>query len=244
VVESDDVVLLRSGKRTEARMIPDVYHTLKAVSHIPLAVYVLLVPFEDTPLSDECLASLQAYRERVKGAEPFLKDRGLSPEALVRQQEIIRAALDFLDSALNKKQVSHDELTKFTRELAAKLDANAADSAQLELDSLDKQVNAWRATMSHDEWKKLHVVVMGSAMPRKGSLAVQYFAQLLGEKGEGKRIVYAESLFDEKRAVNLLGTHLLDTRIGIDFFDDPERMHRDLLADAAAEYLKKMAGKP
>jgi hypothetical protein len=51
-------------------------------------------------------------------------------------------------------------------------------------------------------------------------------------------------LFDEKRALNLLGTHLVDTGIGTYFFDDAERMHRDLLADAAREYLKKMAAKP
>jgi hypothetical protein len=67
--------------------------------------------------------------------------------------------------------------------------------------------------------------------------ATQYFARLLGENGEGKRIVYAESIFEESRALNLLGAHLLDTRIGSAFFDDAGRMHRDLLSDAAREYL-------
>ncbi len=44
--------------------------------------------------------------------------------------------------------------------------------------------------------------------------------------------------------MNLLGTNLLDTRIGADFFDDALHMHRDLLADAAAEYVKKLPVKP
>jgi hypothetical protein len=238
VVEGDNLVLLHDGKRREAKVVPDVYHRLKAVSHVPLAVYVMLVPLADAPLDKECLEGLRTYRQRVAQAEQSLKDRGLSAETLVRQEEIIRAALRFLDSALDKKQVSADELCKFTRDLGSKLLANAADAARAELDGLDKQVRAWHTTLTADEWKNLHVVVMGSALPRQGNLATQYFARLLGEKGEGRRIVYAESIFEESRALNILGTHLLDTRIGLAFFDDAERMHRDLLSDAAREYLK------
>ncbi len=81
---------------------------------------------------------------------------------------------------------------------------------------------------------------MGSQMPRKDNLAVQYFARLLGETGEGRRIIYAEAIFDEHRALNLLGTHLLDREIAASFFDDPLRMNRDLLGDAAAEYLRTL----
>jgi hypothetical protein len=238
VVEGDNLVLLHNGKRRETKVVPDVYHTLKAVSHVPLAVYVMLVPLADAPLDNECLEGLRTYRQRVVQAELSLKDRELSAQTLVRQKEIIRAALCFLDFALDKKQVAADELCKFTHDLGSKLLANAADAARAELDGLDKQVRAWRTTLTADEWKTLHVVVMGSALPRQGNLATQYFAHLLGEKGEGRRIVYAESIFEESRALNLLGTHLLDTRIGSAFFDDAERMHRDLLCDAAREYLK------
>jgi hypothetical protein len=46
-----------------------------------------------------------------------------------------------------------------------------------------------------------------------------------------------EALFDEGKALDLLGTHLVDTGIGEAFFADPRRMHRDLLSDAAGAYL-------
>ena len=243
LVESDDIVLIHKGERSQVRFVPDSFHVLKAVSHMPLAAYVMLVEFEGAPLGKENLEALRVYRQRIAQIEPSLKDRGLSETVLQRHQEIIQASVVFLDSVLEKKLVTHDELGKFARELGPKLLASAVDATQAEMDALDKQVTAWRAVRSEDDWKNLRVVVMGSALPRRGNLAVQYFSQLLGEKGEGKRIVYAEALFDEKRALNLLGTHLLDTRIGVDFFDDPERMHRDLLADAAAEYLKKKAAK-
>jgi hypothetical protein len=73
---------------------------------------------------------------------------------------------------------------------------------------------------------------------------VQYFARLLGQSGEGRRIIYAESLFEEPRALDLLATHLVDSRIGVEFFNDPERMKRDLLSDAAQQYLPILLDEP
>ena len=244
LVEGDNLVLVREGKRTDVRVIPDLFHALKAVSHIPLAMYVMLSPGAGGPLEKETLDALASFRMRIVNAEPTLKNRALTDQVLQRQQEIIKASLAFLDSVVQAKQVSGKDLEKFTRDQGPKLLANAADAAQAELDALDKQMKIWRPSLSEDEWNKLRVVVMGSALPRTGNLAVQYFAQVFKEKGEGKRIIYAEALFDEKRALNLLGTHLVDTGIGVFFFDDPARMHRDLLADAAKEYLAKRTTKP
>ena len=98
--------------------------------------------------------------------------------------------------------------------------------------------------MTPDEWKALKVVILGSALPRKQSLTVQYFARLLGEPGEGPRIIYAESIRDEATALDQMATRALDTTIGADFFNDPTRMHRDLLSDAAHDYLPLLIDRP
>jgi hypothetical protein len=244
LVEGDDLVLLRDGKRTSARVIPDVYHTLKAISHVPLSIFVILPQKSDSPLGDELSARLRNYRKRVVQAQSSLADKGLTELQLHRQEEIVAASLKFIDQALENQRSNVAETTAFARKMAPLVLANASDSADAELTSLHKQVQKWKAEMAAEEWKNLHVVVMGSALPRQGNLALQYFARLLGEKGEGERIIYAESLFDEARALNLLGTHLLDREIGVAFFDDPRRMHRDLLSDAAGETIKKMTFGP
>ena len=54
----------------------------------------------------------------------------------------------------------------------------------------------------------------------------------------------SDFLFDEPRALDLLATRLVDTQVGIDFFNDPLRMHRDLLSDAAQDYLPILIDKP
>jgi hypothetical protein len=244
LVEGDDLVLLHDGRRSQVACIPAAYHTLKAVTHVPLALYVLLEPFGDGTLSEERLAELRRYRELVVAGRDSLEGRGFSAPVLQRQERILAESLAFLDGVLSRRRAGRDEVAEFARRLGPLLLANADEAARLELDALHAQTAAWRRELTADEWRRLHVVVMGSAMPRRGNLAVQYYARLLGEPGEGARIIYAESLWDEGKARDLLGTHLLDTAIGADFFGDGRRMHRDLLADAAEEYLKKLLPGP
>ena len=86
----------------------------------------------------------------------------------------------------------------------------------------------------------MYVVIPGSSLARKDFVAVQYFAKLLGERGEGRRIIFAESRWDESQELQLLGTHILDTEVGVAFFNDPWRMQRDLLASAADSYLDSL----
>src|SRR5262249_19028007 len=134
--------------------------------------------------------------------------------------------------------------TGYARRMAPLVMANAADAARADLDALHRLVRQWKAEMPAGDWDRLTVIVMGRPLPRKDNLAVQYFARLRGERGGGRRVVYAESLFDEPKAVDLLATRLVDTQIGEDFFGDPTRMHRDLLGDAAGEYLDQLLGRP
>ena len=77
-------------------------------------------------------------------------------------------------------------------------------------------------------------------MPRENFVVMQYFLRLLHEPREGRRVVYAESLWQESQALDLLGTHLLDGSVGEAFFGDYMRMHRDLLGDAASHYLRDL----
>ena len=44
--------------------------------------------------------------------------------------------------------------------------------------------------------------------------------------------------------LDLLATHLVDTQVGIDFFNDPNRMARDLLSDGTRDYLPLLLDQP
>lgn len=238
LMEGDNVVLRRSGRRTEVAYTPPIYHVLKMVAHVPLAIDVILAPHgAEATLRDDVLAELRHYRDQMERANPKLDGRGLDPEQLARSRRIFDDARAFLAAVVKARRCSHDERIRFARRMTPLVMKNVDEAARAELDALHAQVSKWRSEMPADEWKTVRVVILGSAMPRKRSLYVQYFARLLGEPGEGPRIVYAESIRDEEHALDLLATSTADTVIGVDFFNDPSRMHRDLLSDAASDYL-------
>jgi hypothetical protein len=119
---------------------------------------------------------------------------------------------------------------------------------------MDRHMKAWLATMTPAERKRLRVAVGSAHMSRVGGLAMQYFSATMGEPYEGRyeeeeikhsdfRLLLTESVFDPQEMLNVLGTHILDAEVGVYFFGDAQRMHRDLLADAAEQILRKKFGK-
>ena len=115
-------------------------------------------------------------------------------------------------------------------------------------------MKAWLATMTPEERKRLRVAVASAHMSRVGALAMQYFSATMGEPYEGRyeeeeikhsdfRLLFTESVFDPQEMLNVLGTHILDAEVGVYFFGDAQRMHRDVLADAAEHILRKKFGK-
>jgi hypothetical protein len=240
--EGGKLVLLHAGKRSEREYQSPRYDEVKTICHVPLALHVMLLNQSD--LGDEPTADLGRFREKVVAAQKSLKERGFEGDLLSRQEKILTDSLAFLDGVVKRRKVSAEETKTFTLDMGKQMTPLVDYIAGLQLDTLDAAVQTLRKELTDEEWQGLKVVVMGSAMPRQGHIVVQYFARLLGEPGEGRRIIYAEGLWTEDKALDLLGKHLLDGPIGRDFFGDDRRMMRDLLADAAKEHLAKKERKP
>src|SRR5262249_42542966 len=220
-------------KKTESEIQPPIYQALKAVAHIPFAVFLMFDQSDFGELTNGRVAQLHDYRKLIVDAKSSLEKRGFSDTQLQRQQKIIDDSLAFLDDAIENRQVQKTALDDFARQMTPVLLENVDEAARAELDALHSHVSEWRHQMTPDEWKALHVVVMGAHMPREDEITMQYFERLLDEPVEGRRIIFAEGLWEEPRALDLLGTHLVDGSTGAAFFGEFMRMHRDLLSDAA-----------
>jgi len=242
IVSGDNFALLRDGRRIEANVGTPIYDPVKTIAHIPLAIYVILTPGEGA-LDDGRLKALAGLRELIPPAEASLDTVKLSPATLARQKRIVAASLAFLDEVAGSRRFARSSLLKFTRGMAPLVMENVTEAARAQLDATHTQVSAWRRDMSPEEWNQLHVLIIGPHMPREDLVVTQYFLRLLHEPKEGRRVVYAESLWEEPKALDLLGTHLLDGSVGEAFFGDYLRMHRDLLGAAATQYLPRVLPK-
>jgi len=220
---SDKLILIQGDRREEAPLSPPGFDELKSIAHAPLGMHAL---FALGPADPARLEELRAAIRRVQSELPSMP---LNAAQRARQQRILEASLQ-LDA--------RDQLAPYEKAMAPLLLENAREAARDQVDLLHAGVKLFRRQLGED-FDRLHVVIIAGHMPRPGLLALAYFERLLGE-AEGNRIVYAEEKWAEKDALTLLGTHLIDGSIGQGFFGEPLRMHRDLLADAAAERIQEI----
>jgi hypothetical protein len=245
----DKMVLLKDGVRTEAPALTPRYHELKSVAHVPLALYVILIAGAGSRLDDSQLNNLREYRLLVAQGRDSIEARGFEPDQRDRQLRLFDRSLALIDATLIKGMVAKTELLRFTQSQKDDILANAYEAAQDQIDTTDRQFKAWQAEMTPEEQKQLRVAVSSVHMPRVGNLAMQYFSVVLNEPFEGRfeeeeikdsdfRLLFTESVFDEEQILNAIGTHVVDAEIGSWFFDDTQRMHRDLLADATEQIIR------
>ena len=239
IVNGDNFSLLRGGQRVEANVGTAIYDPVKTIAHIPLAIYVTLTP-GDGGVDNDRLRTLTDLRKLIPPAEASLDALKLSAATLARQKRIVAASVAFLDDVTRQHEFARSMLLAFTRRMAPLVMENVTEATRAQLDATHAQVSAWRRDLSPQEWNQLHVLIIGPHMPRENLVVTQYFLRLLHEPREGRRVVYAESLWEEPQALGLLGTHLLDGGAGEAFFGDYMRMHRDLLGDAASQYLVRL----
>jgi hypothetical protein len=239
ILTGDKVVLVNNNKRQEAVFVPPTYTLYKTVDHIPLMIFVFLRDDAGKPLSAGKLEELRAFIPMIGKTAQALSGYHLPPDTVLRQKQIMDTSLAFINKTVASGTVSETDLRAFTAGLKRPIFGNINDAVLAELTALNDQVQAWRKDIPADQWNKLHVVIAGSHMPRQQSHLMQYFSALVGEKEEGHRLIYMEGVEDEKSALDLLATHILDESIGVAFFKDEWRMHRDLLCDGAKLFLSK-----
>jgi catechol 2,3-dioxygenase-like lactoylglutathione lyase family enzyme len=240
VVQFDDLHLIRGGQTRTERFTPPVYHDYKAIAHIPLALYVKLAPAVGKPFDKAMLDWMTMYLKQIQAAAATLERRpGWTPEQLRAHKAIADASLRFMERVMGAEEVKDAELTAYTRAMRPLVLASADAAAKAQLDGLHALVTRWRAELG-PAWGQVHVVVLGPKQPRPGNVQYEYFVRAMGRAAVGKRLWYAEGVFDKDGGVNLLGTILLDRGASIAFFADPARLERDLLADGAQRHLNRL----
>lgn len=250
IAQIDDVLILRMrGQRFEAPARTRRYHEYKSVTHVPLALHVLLAGVKGS-LDDETRTRLTTLRRLITASSSSLHTRGLPGDAQARQRRLLDASLALVESVLASNRVTQAELSAFIHAQVPDLMKNAEDAARDQIDTMHASVEAWKRQMTSEERGQLRAVVAASHMSRPGNVAAQYFSITLGDTWEGrfheedphpgKRVLSSEATFDEPAAFALLGTHVLDASTSRGIFGEEARMARDLLADAAERILAGM----
>ncbi|MBS1953267.1 MAG: hypothetical protein JST89_03720 [Cyanobacteria bacterium SZAS-4] len=236
------LTLINGNKREKIPFIKQHYTGLKEISHITLGTFVLLVNHTDENISDDTIAKLKEYKSGIEKASPEVPtNEGLLRSDEARQTALIERTLGFLDKSIKERRVSAAELQSYVRSTSVPDLENAYIAVASQMSSMDKAMAKWRQELTPEEWDNMYVFIATAHMPRQQLIAYQYFAKLLHQSQEGDRVIVGENpgTTTEEQAIDLVLTHILDRKIAVQFFNDPWRMHRDLLSDAGKKWLKE-----
>ncbi len=249
VVAGNNLVLHRNGQQESVRVIPEIYHALKDVAHVPFTIYLELATAATSAsaLTDEQLAQLRTFSAQLVSGRAALPAVGFDASQLGRQQKIFDDSMSFLDATIKAKQISKSSLESFTRTMAPLLLADADDAACYQVQATHNQMMKWKSVLTSDEWNHLVVVNMSGHQPRYRNVETQYFGWLLNTRGpqwsypgESARMIYAESLSPGQGAADELAAVEIDANAARAFFGNEWRLSEDLLSDGAAKCIAKL----
>ena len=234
------LVLIKNDTKVTANVIFPIYHTFKVFAHIPVAIYLMLSPQGEGPVDFKKLQLLRRYYKNLEFVQKNINQITLNSTDLKKQKIILSRSMEFLKTIIDNKKFNNKELISFTQGMLPFINANIEAAARNQLDAIHRQVMAWKSEMAPEHWKKLRVAIQGAVLARNGDLTKQYFKRLLNIKKEGLQLVYKELYFPPTPMLTLLATRSVDRGISVAIFNNPDRMFRDVLSDAAASYIRTM----
>lgn len=231
--------------------IPDTYHALKDVAHVPFSAYLLLTVVEKgyTTLDNQKTA-LTGLRDRIEGAMAALDPKYFSKEQIEWQKEILNTSENLIDGALKTGNISRTTLSLFAAKMGPLMLHNAWDAGCEQIKTTHAQMMTWKKQLSSDEWANLVAVNVARHQARYRNAATQYFHWLFGDSGpawgypgESMRVIFAETLGKDGTSIDELTTIEIDAEASQAFFSNPWRMSEDILSDGAAACIAKLPEK-
>ncbi len=248
-VSGNDLILHRDGQQVPKRVLPDIYHALKDVAHIPFLIYLRLRPLADAghKISDNEAAELQSISAKIEAAREALDTGHFDNAQLGRQNLMIESSIKLLHETVNKKNVDPTDLATFVSAMVPLMMQNSNEAACVQVHEMHAQMMRWKRSLSGDERDRLIVVNVGGHQPRYRNVATQYFAWLFdsrsprwGYPGESARVLYEESRPKDETVEDELAAISLDADVSRALLNDRWRLSEDLLSDGAATCIAKL----
>jgi len=184
VVSGSSLILHRNDvAEPPVRVIPDSYHALKDVAHVPFAIYLQLSPIAETgaELTDDQFKEMTLFQSKIAAASDVLASGGYTPEELARQKRVLDASENIVVTTLQSRKVDKSNLAAFANTMGPLMLSNAWDAGCAQINATHAQLMKWKNQLSKDEWSRLIVVNVARHQARYRNAATQYFHWLIGD---------------------------------------------------------------
>jgi hypothetical protein len=266
VYEHRKLKLLKNGQITQDLSIepPQLYHQLKAISHLPLLIYLDIVfnrNFEKVKqiqtqiqIAETDLNTLSWDAEKtVFPLDQITKKPEFQQEMVLKdQQKVLKESAIFLSLIeLQPKVLLEDQkallekiFKDYFEQVKTEVFHNISYCAYLHLSVIHTQAMILYQSLSVSEKEQVQAIGYGPKGPRADSLGVQYLSWLIKQKGENERVIYFEGKTDLEQVLKALAKFNVELEIGEDLYGDALFMQRDILGADAYQILKKAIHTP
>ncbi len=233
VIRMDDRLVLRAGsKDCVTEITAEAYHQLKALAHLPVALFLQLKTDNDPAT---------VFREYLA---PLNELVGQTRELHIAADVVRRAADELLTAVENNhKQVDESAASAFNEALTPAFQMLVAAAASSEAAELLAAVQRYRDQVADaDRWSRTYYVVCAGMQPRYKQLSRQLFERWVswetnGDKVARHRVVYAEGVDSVDDAAERVVTRLVSGDVAATFLHSPLSLDEDVLGDAATQAL-------
>jgi hypothetical protein len=239
VIRLDDRLVLVNGQQQSVFQINgDKHHELKALSHIPLAVYLSLM----RPAYDRLHLSIIKYElETLPDIMPTLKV----------YSDPIRSAVDelIISVSVDGGIVAYEAVKKFAGHLKPIFQKLVAEAAHDEVAQLMKEISRIKLMVDDEQWSQMYYVICGGNQPRYKQITKLFFTQFLLQETNSEseavhRVIYAESCINVEDALNLVSARIVSANLGEVFLHSPLSLDEDVLGDAGLSAIKDLFTSP
>jgi hypothetical protein len=172
--ESDYLILiLGNGSRYMEPIVTNLFHNLKMISHLPVTIYVLLLPnvTQSLQINQETLTSLITFQNLMKNVT-ITSDRFPDEEQYQRQLRIYDYCYAFLTMVIEQQLCSFETLTQFTWDISVDINLNLDDAAENSINLIHQAVMNWKSKiLTTEEWNDLYVATLGRSCPSSSLLS-------------------------------------------------------------------------
>jgi hypothetical protein len=245
--QGGQMILYPAGKPPiVAERVPVAYELAKSVSHSPMAIYQIVVPYLKDPTADgSWKGPMRTFRAQNQTALESLEALDLARDEKEALAGILKLNLRFMDRCLETGSYTFAELEGLARAQKPFQEKAVWISGNTQVTHWMKVLDDWKKLLGKD-WDKLYAATNALYVSRQNNILFTILAQYMGQEAINERLVLLETsefTTTPEKMLDVLTRIVSDRSLGKVFFGDYYLMDTELLADPARRAIKEQDAK-
>jgi hypothetical protein len=229
-VGSAFTLYLRDGTSKRISPTPPEYEMLKNIAHMPLALFVIVGPYFDAPISEGWIGTLRSYQSKVSEVlrSASSGEVDLPTEMLSKGKKGMQILQKHIGAWLESGLVTVEKFETFTKEYYPIVEANVQRAASIQTHALLPALQKWKDELGA-EWENTYFLIptvwpVSAINPR-----YQVISQLVSPQQAKTHIIMIENQSSLKDQRATLGRIVSDRLAALLIFGTETEAQKELV---------------